>query len=113
MSRKLYLFLLFVSVIFTGKAQVGGETTYQFLELTSSARVAALGGTQIAIADTTDLNLSFFNPALLHKEMNHSFLVNYVNYFADINYGYASYARHFEGYWNFCPWNALHQLWTI
>jgi hypothetical protein len=101
MNRKLYLIIIFVSVIFTGKAQIGGETTYQFLELTSSARVAALGGTQIAIADTADLNLSYFNPALLHSDMSHSFLVNYVNYFADINYGYASYARHFNGIGSF------------
>ena len=101
MNRKLYLFIILTLLFFTGKAQIGGETTYQFLELTSSARVAALGGTQVALTDTTDLNLSYFNPALLHRGMSHSFLVNYVNYFAGINYGYASYARHMEGIGNF------------
>ncbi len=83
------------------RSQIGGEATYQFLELTNSARVAALGGTQVALYDTLDLNLPFHNPALLHKGMSNTFLINYINYFADINYGYASYARHFNGTGNF------------
>jgi len=85
----------------SGWSQIGGESTYQFLELTNSARVAALGGTQIAITDSTDLNLPFHNPALLHKGMNNTLLVNYINYFIDINYGYASYARSFDNVGNF------------
>jgi hypothetical protein len=101
MNHKFYLILLITLSFFTGKAQIGGETTYQFLELTHSARVAALGGTQVALTDTFDLNLPFHNPALLHHGMNNSVLVNYVNYFMDINYGYASYARSYNGIGNF------------
>lgn len=101
MNHKFYLILLFTLSFFTGKAQIGGETTYQFLELTNSARLAALGGNQIALTDTSDLNLPFHNPALLHQGMNSQVLVNYVNYFMDINYGYASYARSFDGIGNF------------
>ena len=86
---------------FPAGAQIGGERTYQFLELTNSARIAALGGTQIAVRDTLDLNLPYHNPALLHKGMSNTFLVNYVNYFADINYGYVSYARNINGIGNF------------
>jgi hypothetical protein len=85
----------------SGWSQIGGESTYQFLELTNSARVAALGGTQIAITDSIDLNLPFHNPALLHKGMHNTLLVNYINYFIDINYGYASYARSFDNIGNF------------
>ncbi len=92
MNRKFYLIILCLATAFAGKAQIGGETTYQFLELTNSARIAALGGTQVALTDTSDLNLPYHNPALLHKGMTNIFLVNYVNYLADINYGYASYA---------------------
>jgi hypothetical protein len=81
MNHKFYLIILFTLAFFSGKAQIGGETTYQFLELTNSARIAALGGTQVALADTSDLNLPFHNPALLHAGMSNRFLVNYVNYF--------------------------------
>ncbi|MDD4225885.1 MAG: type IX secretion system protein PorQ [Mariniphaga sp.] len=101
MKHKIYLCLFLILVVFSGRAQIGGETTYQFLELTNSARVAALGGTQIALTDSSDLNLPFHNPALLDKGMHNHVLANYVNYFADINFGYASYARHFNGIGNF------------
>lgn len=84
-----------------GKAQIGGEFTYQFLELTNSARIAAMGGNQIAILDSTDLNLPYHNPASLHKAMGNKVLVNYVNYMTDINYGYASFAKSFDKVGNF------------
>lgn len=87
--------------MFAGKAQIGGEYTYQFLELTNSARIAAMGGNQIAILDSTDLNLPYHNPASLHKAMGNKVLVNYVNYMTDINYGYASFAKSFDSIGNF------------
>lgn len=96
MNRKYYLVILYLVAALAGNAQIGGEKTYQFLELTNSARIAALGGTQVAIADTTDLNLPYHNPALLHEGMNNQFLINYVNYLAGINYGYASFAPRFN-----------------
>ena len=101
MKQKYFLFLFFVIACFTGRAQIGGETTYQFLELTNSARIAALGGNQVALNDSTDLNLPYNNPALLHKNMDNVLLVNYVNYMADINYGYASYSRSYDSLGNF------------
>ncbi len=101
MKLKYYLVILFCFAILTSGAQVGGESTYQFLELTNSARIAALGGSQTAILDTTDLNLPYNNPAMLHKSMEKKVLVNYVNYLSDINYGYASYAKSFDGIGNF------------
>ncbi len=101
MKRKIYFVFVFSLMVLAGKAQIGGENTYQFLELTNSARIAALGGTQIAILDSSDLNLAYNNPSLLHKEMANRVLVNYVNYLTDINYGYVSYAKSYEGIGNF------------
>lgn len=101
MRQKYLATLILLMACMVGKAQIGGETTYQFLELTNSARIAALGGTQVAISDSTDLNLPFSNPSLLAPGMSNQVLFNYVNYFSDINYGYASYARTFEGIGNF------------
>ncbi len=101
MRIKYFLLFLFCLILFSGNAQIGGEFTYQFLELTNSARIAALGGNQVAILDSTDLNLPYHNPAALKKTMQNKVLVNYVNYLADINYGYASFARSYEGIGNF------------
>ena len=96
MKNKFYLFVLSFLVLNVARGQIGGESTYQFLEITNSARIAALGGTQIAINDSADLNLPFHNPALLHKYMNNRVLVNYVNYLADVNLGYASFAKNID-----------------
>ncbi len=76
-------------------AQVGGNSTYAFLNLTNSARVAALGGNNISINDN-DLNFVYHNPALLNAEMSKNMVLNYVNYFAGINYGYVAYADNFN-----------------
>lgn len=83
------LILLFIKV--NAFSQIGGNTTYGFLDLTNSARVASLGGKNISIRDN-DLNLNFHNPALLEAGMANHMVLNYVNYFAGIHYGYASYA---------------------
>ncbi len=89
--KKIALLLLLMAYL-PVHAQIGGETTYQFLSLTNSARMAALGGNQVALADTTDLNLPFHNPALLHESMIRQVVVNSVNYMDGINFGYVSYA---------------------
>ncbi|NQU88645.1 MAG: type IX secretion system protein PorQ [Mariniphaga sp.] len=101
MIQKYYFTILLLIIVIVGKAQIGGENTYQFLELTNSARIAALGGTQVAINDSTDLNLPYYNPASLSPEMSNHVLFNYVDYFSDINYGYASYAKTFDNIGNF------------
>jgi hypothetical protein len=54
--------------------------------------MAALGGNQVAINDSTDLNVSYNNPSLLGPDMKNMLVVNYVDYFAGVNYGYAAYS---------------------
>jgi hypothetical protein len=81
-------------------AQAGGNNTWEFLNLTNSARIASLGGRNISLRDG-DLNLVFNNPALLDSTMNNHLVVNYVNYFTDINIGYVSWAHHHDKFGNF------------
>ncbi len=96
MLRKIYLISLILIVGFKFvHSQVGGRYTYDFLNLTNSARVASLGGEVISIPDS-DLNLSFHNPSLLIPEMDQMMVFNYVNYFSDIQYGYFSYSRDYK-----------------
>jgi len=88
---------LLVFVHFQMIAQIGGTHTYDFLNLIHSGRVSSLGGDVIAINDN-DINLSYHNPALLTPEMNQDLVLNYVNYFTDVNYGYAAYATKIKNY---------------
>jgi hypothetical protein len=95
---KILLLTLFIIVTFFGGGvcQPGGEGVYKFLGLTNSARVAALGGTQIAFADN-DLNLTFYNPSLLSDSMRNQLSVNYVSYMAGIGVGYAAFTPELKG----------------
>ncbi len=94
---KKLLFVFFITFSFQLSAQIGGTHTYDFLNLINSARVSSLGGDVIAINDN-DFNLTYHNPALLTPEMNQDLVLNYVNYFTDINYGYAAYATNIKDY---------------
>jgi hypothetical protein len=85
------LIFIFQSTCFLIFCQVGGTGTYDFLNLTNSARVAALGGKNVSLNDS-DLNMPFHNPSLLSPQMDKNLVLNYVPYFANINYGYFSYA---------------------
>jgi hypothetical protein len=76
-------------------AQTGGQHIYQFLNLTNSSRISALGGNTIAIADE-DANMALNNPSLLNKEMDGFLGLNFMNYFAGVNYGYTSFTKHYD-----------------
>lgn len=89
--------ITFLFFVITGSyAQIGGRKTYSFLNLTNSPRVAALGGKNVSVPDSIDLSMPFHNPALLNSGMHHRVVLNYVNYFADINYGYFSLAGRYR-----------------
>jgi len=77
--------------MFRSAAQTGGDNVYEFLNLTHSGLVSSLGGTNISL-HTDDLNLSYHNPSLLTTGMDRMMALNYVNYFAGINYGLVMYS---------------------
>ncbi|HEY5687720.1 MAG TPA: type IX secretion system protein PorQ [Yeosuana sp.] len=83
------LFCLLISMV--SKAQVGGESTYQFLNLVSSPRQAALGGKVITNVDY-DVAQGLYNPATINVEMDNQLALNYTSYLGGISYGTASYA---------------------
>jgi len=87
--------------------QIGGSSTYQFLQLPNAARVAALGGTVIT-PKNNDLNLAFHNPSLLTRAMDNNLVLNYVGYFADVKFGYISYAKTTQRLGNFAA--GLHYI---
>lgn len=72
-------------------AQVGGESTYQFLNLVSSPRQAALGGKVLTNVDY-GVAQGFYNPPTINPEMDNQLALNYTSYLGVISYGTASYA---------------------
>ena len=76
-------------------AQVGGKSVYQFLDLITSPRQAALGGKLITIYDN-DVNQALFNPATINDRMHNHLSLNYGNLFGEITYGTAAYAYTYD-----------------
>ena len=72
-------------------AQLGGESTYQFLNLVSSPRQAALGGKVITNVDY-DVTQGLYNPAAINVEMDNQLAMNYSSHLGGIGYGTAAYA---------------------
>ncbi|NLV19954.1 MAG: type IX secretion system protein PorQ [Bacteroidetes bacterium] len=100
MLRKIQYIILLSLVLGTLNAQTGGDNTYEFLNLTHSGFIASLGGTNVSIYNDNP-NLTYDNPALLNRSMGKSLALNYVNYFADINYGCALYSGSYSSAGNF------------
>lgn len=91
-NRYLYILLLACTASF---AQIGGKYTYQFLNLVTSPRQAALGGKIVTLYDY-DVNQAAFNPATINPEMDNHLSVNYGNYYGEVTYGTANYAYTYD-----------------
>lgn len=74
-------------------AQIGGQDAFEFLNLTQSSRVTALGGTLASVIDG-DVTLGYSNPAVLNEQMHSQLSFNHNFHFADISHGFAVGAYH-------------------
>lgn len=92
-KKHIFFFIFLTSTLSFG--QVGGKSVYQFLDLVTSPRQAALGGKLITIYDT-DVNQAMFNPAAINEKMDNHLSLNYGNLFGEVTYGTASYAYTFD-----------------
>lgn len=88
-----FLVFSFISTQFF--AQIGGDNVYEFLNLSPSARVTALGGNLITVKDD-DLSLAYNNPAMLNESMQHALSFNHSFYLGDISHGFANYGFHLK-----------------
>lgn len=89
MKRLLFFILLSPAWL---SAQIGGSKAYDFLNLSPSARISALGGVAISMRDD-DGAFAFQNPALLSDSTDGFLNVSIFNYISDISYGNVNYAK--------------------
>lgn len=92
-KKSIIFFLICVSTM--SYSQVGGKSVYQFLNLVTSPRQAALGGKIITIYDS-DVNTAHFNPATINQDMDNHLALNYGSLFGEVTYGTASYAYTYD-----------------
>ena len=95
MLQRTLIFLIFIFVVSYSAAQLGGNAIYRFVDIPAAARQSALGGKLVPVYDN-DFNTVLSNPSLLNANMSNHLTLSYVNYIADVNYGYAAYAHHYN-----------------
>ena len=95
MYKFLPVFILFAFFSPESYAQLGGLNTFEFLNLSPSARISGLGGNLITIRDD-DISLAAANPALLNSSMHQQLAFNHSFHLAGISHGYAAFGNHFE-----------------
>jgi hypothetical protein len=94
MFKKLFISILILFCTLS-YGQIGGKSVYQFLNMVTSPRQAALGGKVLTIFDE-DVNQAHFNPATINPEMDNHLAVNYGSYFGEVTYGTAAYAYTYD-----------------
>lgn len=71
----------------------GGQHVFQFMTLSPSARITALGGAQITVQDD-DVAFAATNPAALNPGMDGRLVFNHNFFLSDIQHGYAAFATY-------------------
>ena len=86
--KSLFITLIFPSLMFS---QVGGESVYKFLNISTSARQTALGGKVLTLIK--DVNQPLWNPSVINENLDNQLAVNYSSYLSGINIGSVSFAK--------------------
>lgn len=69
-----------------------GQSAYSFLQLPTSAYVAALGGTNVSLVNQEN-SAAYQNPALLSHSSDKQLSLMYMNYVSDVNAGSVMYSK--------------------
>ncbi len=80
---------------YQGLAQLGGQQSFDFLNVPGNARLAGLGGVNVSLADK-DVNFFFSNPALVSDSLAGYASASYQFYVADIGQASFAYTHKFK-----------------
>ena len=94
MMNKLLIGLLCLMTT-SGFAQLGGKKSFEFLNVPNNARLTALGGVNVSLADR-DVNFVLSNPTLIDDTLAGFASVSYQFYVADVGQATAVYAHQFK-----------------
>lgn len=94
---KIYIVIVLSIVSLLQSYAQDGEKAYRFLDLPTSTRINALGGSNVSAIEN-DLSMVFSNPAALGKEMDMNANISYMSYIADIKSGSAIFGKSIRDY---------------
>jgi hypothetical protein len=94
-QKKLLILFLLLTVTIASNGQTGGQRSFEFLNVPSSARLAALGGVNTSLKDR-DINFFFANPSLVSDSLAGFAAASYQFYVGDIGQAAFSYVHEFD-----------------
>ncbi len=96
--RKCGLFIVVALILMANNASAqvsnAGRSVFSFMSLPVSARINALGGSNVSLSDG-DIAMGMCNPALLHAESHMQLQLNYSYYLPGTMFGSALYGHNF------------------
>lgn len=95
MLKKYVIFILFLPMV--SMAQIGGQKTYEFLNIPVNPQLVGLGGVNVSLANE-DINSAFSNPALNGDSLSGMASFSYLDYFADVSVVSTIYQHDFGKY---------------
>lgn len=95
MARAVFSVFLVLMFAECSYAQSASSSIFRFLEVTPTARTAALGGSHTGLYDA-DFSLININPAYLNSNASGSISASFMNFLGGANMGFTSGAYHFE-----------------
>jgi hypothetical protein len=96
MLQKVVL-LIILCLPIKGYSQIGGQRSYEFLNIPANPRLTGLGGVNVSLANE-DVNFAFSNPALNGDTLSGKVAFSYLDYFADVNVISTIYQHDFGKY---------------
>ena len=102
LKKCLYIVSLCCVLVLPVQAQIegAGSSVFHFMGLPASARLNALGGENVSLADG-DVSMAYMNPALLTSETDKVLQLNYAYYLAGTMFGSAMYGHNWgENYFS-------------
>lgn len=90
--HSLYIIYFFSSTAF---GQIGASGSFEFVNIPSNARLAALGGVNVSLRDR-DPNFFYSNPALTGDSLSGWASASYQLYVGDFNHSFFSYSPSFK-----------------
>ncbi len=95
MCKRYIICFLGILLCYNAQAQLGGRKSFEFLNVAPHARLAALGGINVSLADK-DINFLFSNPALVGDTLAGFASASYAFYVADIGQSAFAYSHNFR-----------------
>lgn len=87
--RAQFCFLILLFGATSVSAQTNNSSIFRFLDITPSAKAAALGGNHVGLFDANS-SLLYLNPAYLTPESSKNVSATFVNYLSDSRIGFAN-----------------------